>query len=75
MEYPIVKGYLLLDIEAKLKPDCKVFHLKSDAVVDVYLANRFDREKAQLSNFLAELWQLKKPKAVSKPQFEQLNLF
>jgi hypothetical protein len=55
LESPIVKSYYLLDVESRLGPDCKVFHILGDTKVDQYLYKTLIDEIIQIDEFTQEL--------------------
>jgi hypothetical protein len=55
LESPIVKSYLLLDVEAALPPGVEVHHFRGDSKVDLYLAGRLDRELGQIDDLAIHL--------------------
>lgn len=56
-ESPIVKCYLLQDVEALLPNGCRVFHFRSDNKVDLYLYDQMMNELSQIDGFTRVLAQ------------------
>lgn len=56
VESPIIKSYFLLDAEARLQDDCRVFHLLGDTKVDQYLYGQLVVELTQINEFTQELY-------------------
>ena len=50
LESPIVKPYLLMDIEAALPDNCQVWHFLGDTKVDHYLHSKLIRELTQIND-------------------------
>jgi hypothetical protein len=59
LESPIVKPYLLLDVEARVRKDANVFHMIGDAKVDEYLSGRIKSHIAEIEDFVSALWSAK----------------
>jgi hypothetical protein len=66
LESPIVKSYYLLDVESRLKPGCKVFHILGDTKVDQYLYKTLIDEITQIDRFTQELSSAKRRQASQK---------
>jgi hypothetical protein len=66
LESPIVKSYYLLDIESRLRPDCRVFHILGDTKVDQYLYKALIDEITQIDEFTQELSSAKRRQASQK---------
>ncbi len=56
LESPIVNSHLLLDVEARVRPDAQVWHFTADAKVDVFLSSRIREEMTVMNEFAAALW-------------------
>lgn len=54
-ELPITKSYLFLDVIAGLRPDCRVYCLRSDTTVDTLLYTRMATEYASITTFIRHL--------------------
>lgn len=57
LESPIVRGYLLLDVEARVRPDARVWHMVGDAKVDAFLSSRIRGEMSAMNEFVRALWE------------------
>jgi hypothetical protein len=66
LESPIVKTYFLLDVESRLREDCKVFHMLGETKVDQYLYKTLTDELTQINDFTKELNRAKRRQASPK---------
>lgn len=57
-ESPIVNSYYLLDAEAALCPDSRVYHFRGDTKVDLYLYGQIDHELNQIEGLTRELYRV-----------------
>jgi hypothetical protein len=55
-ESPIVKNYLLLDIEAMIPEHCSVYHIVGDAKVDTFLSNAIIGQLKEIDKFMSLLY-------------------
>lgn len=66
LESPIVKSYYLLDVESRLRSDCKAFHILGDTKVDQYLYKALIDEITQIDKFTQELSHAKRRQTSQK---------
>jgi hypothetical protein len=71
LEAPIVKSYLLMDIESRLAPDVHIYQIRGDTNVDRYLWQELDKELTQIDEFTQELNRAKRRQAASQGVFTQ----
>lgn len=60
LEAPIVKSYLLLDVESRLPEGCEVWHVRGDTKVDAYLHGLLESELAAIDGFTKELYRVRR---------------
>jgi hypothetical protein len=66
MEAPIVKTYLLMDIESRLDPKCQIYQIRGDTNVDRHLWRELDAELSQIDEFTQELNRAKRRQAAAQ---------
>lgn len=71
LEAPIVKSYLLMDIESRLAPNTRIYQIRGDTNVDCYLWQELDKELTQIDEFTQELNRAKRRQTASQGVFTQ----
>lgn len=66
LEAPIVKAYLLMDIESRLDPSCQIYQIRGDTKVDLHLWRELDSELTQIDEFTQELNRAKRRQAAAQ---------
>lgn len=66
LESPIVKTYFLLDVESRMRDNCKVFHVLGNSKVDQHLHRTLIDELNQINDFTQELYRAKGRQASAK---------
>jgi hypothetical protein len=66
LEAPIVKNYLLMDIESRLNPRSQIYQIRGDTNVDRHLWRELDAELTQIDEFTQELNRAKRRHAAAQ---------